>query len=71
MPRKIQPPAEGERLLSPGEVAALFRVDSRTVSRWADAKRIDAIKTPGGHWRFRNAVIQALLRGEAEGGGPS
>jgi excisionase family DNA binding protein len=59
------------RLLTPTEVAAMFRVDPKTVTRWAVAGRIGSIKTPGGHWRFRNAVIQALLRGEAEGGGPS
>jgi excisionase family DNA binding protein len=49
-------------------VAALFRVDPKTVSRWALAGRITSIKTPGGHRRFREAEIQALLRGDGEGG---
>lgn len=51
----------GERLLTPGEVAALFRVDPKTVTRWATAGRIGSIRTPGGHRRFREAEVQALL----------
>ena len=52
-----------ERLLTPGEVAALFRVDPKTPSRWALAGKIDSFKTPGGHRRFRESVVQALLKG--------
>ena len=37
-----------ERLLTPGEVALLFRVDPKTVTRWASAGRIGSIRTPGG-----------------------
>ncbi|HEX8866244.1 MAG TPA: BldC family transcriptional regulator, partial [Lentzea sp.] len=40
-----------ERLLTPGEVANLFRVDPKTVTRWATAGRIGSIRTPGGHRR--------------------
>jgi excisionase family DNA binding protein len=53
-----------ERLLTPGEVAALFRVDPKTVTRWAAAGRISSIRTPGGHRRFRESEVHALLRGE-------
>lgn len=55
----------GDDLFTPGEVAALFRVDPKTVTRWAVAGRITAIRTPGGHRRFRKSEIRALL-----GGGP-
>jgi excisionase family DNA binding protein len=51
----------GERLLTPGEVAALFRVDPKTVTRWAAAGRISSIRTPGGHRRFRESEVRALL----------
>lgn len=44
-------PAE-DRLLTPGEVAKLFRVDPKTVTRWAAAGRIPSVRTPGGHRRF-------------------
>lgn len=51
----------GERLLTPGEVATLFRVDPKTVTRWATAGRIGSIRTPGGHRRFREVEVQSLL----------
>jgi len=57
----------GDRLLTPGEVAALFRVDPKTVTRWAAAGRISSIRTPGGHRRFRESEVRALLEGEEEG----
>jgi excisionase family DNA binding protein len=53
-----------DRLLTPGEVAALFRVDPKTVTRWAAAGRISSIRTPGGHRRFRESEVRALLEGE-------
>jgi len=55
-----QPSAPGG-LLTPGEVAALFRVDPKTVTRWALAGRIGSIRTPGGHRRFHEAEVRALL----------
>ena len=50
-----------ERLLTPGEVALLFRVDPKTVARWASAGRIGSIRTPGGHRRFRESEVRDLL----------
>lgn len=50
-------------LLTPGEVAALFRVDPKTVTRWAAAGRISSIRTPGGHRRFLESEVRALLAG--------
>ena len=35
-----------ERLLTPGEVALMFRVDPKTVTRWASAGRLRSIRTP-------------------------
>lgn len=56
----------GDRLLTPGEVAALFRVDPKTVTRWAAAHLISCIRTPGGHSRFRESEILALLGTDEE-----
>lgn len=53
--------AGGDRLLTPGEVAALFRVDPKTVTRWAAAGRIGSIRTPGGHRRFRESEVHSML----------
>lgn len=57
-------PRENDPLLTPGEVAALFRVDPKTVTRWAAAKppRIRSVRTPGGHRRFRESEVKRLLR---------
>ena len=48
-------------LLTPAEVAVLFRVDPKTVTRWARAGRISAIRTIGGHRRFRASEIHMFL----------
>jgi excisionase family DNA binding protein len=56
-----------DRLMTPGEVAALFRVDPKTVTRWAMAGRIGSVRTPGGHRRFRESEVRALLRGDEPG----
>jgi len=53
-----------DHMLTPGEVAALFRVDPKTVTRWASAGRIASIRTPGGHRRFREADVKALLHAD-------
>lgn len=50
-----------EKLLTPGEVALMFRVDPKTVTRWASAGRIGSIRTPGGHRRFRESEVTSLL----------
>ncbi len=51
-------------LLTPGEVARLFRVDPKTVTRWAAAGRIPSIRTLGGHRRFPEDHVKALLNGQ-------
>jgi excisionase family DNA binding protein len=55
-----QPPAP-EPLLTPAEVAALFRVDPKTVTRWAKAGKLSSIRTLGGHRRYRESEVRALL----------
>ncbi|ABG93836.1 conserved hypothetical protein [Rhodococcus jostii RHA1] len=51
-----------EALMTPGQVAALFHVDPKTVTRWAHAGRLGSLRTPGGHRRFREAEVMQLLR---------
>ena len=50
-----------EVLLTPAEVAAMFRVDPKTVTRWAKAGKLTAIRTLGGHRRYRKSEVQSLL----------
>ena len=52
---------ESEPLLTPGEVATMFRVDPKTVTRWAKTGRLTSIRTPGGHRRYRQTEVRALL----------
>ena len=54
-------PAEQEVLLTPAEVAKLFRVDPKTVTRWAKAGKLTAVRTLGGHRRYRQSEDQSLL----------
>jgi excisionase family DNA binding protein len=51
-----------ENLLTPAEVAALFRVDPKTVTRWAKAGKLTSIKTLGGHRRYKESEVKALLK---------
>ena len=57
------PPFETEALLTPAEVAAMFRVDPKTVTRWARAGKVSSIRTLGGHRRYRESEVQALVAG--------
>jgi excisionase family DNA binding protein len=54
-------PSRKDRLLTPAEVAFLFRVDPKTVTRWAQSGKISSIRTPGGHRRFRESEVRAIL----------
>jgi excisionase family DNA binding protein len=51
-----------ENLLTPSEVAALFRVDPKTVTRWAKAGKLTSIRTLGGHRRYKESEVKALLK---------
>ena len=55
--------AETDALLTPSEVASLFRVDPKTVTRWAKAGKLSAVRTLGGHRRYRESEVRNLLAG--------
>lgn len=50
--------------MHPGAVAALFKVDPKTVMRWANQRRVRSFRTAGGHRRFRKADVLALFNRE-------
>jgi excisionase family DNA binding protein len=54
---------EAEPLLTPAEVASLFRVDPKTVTRWAKSGKLTSIRTLGGHRRYRETEVRQLLAG--------
>lgn len=53
--------SDQEVLLTPKEVAALFKVDPKTVTRWAKAGKLTSIRTLGGHRRYKESEVKALL----------
>jgi excisionase family DNA binding protein len=54
---------DAEALLTPAEVATMFRVDPKTVTRWAKSGKLTSIRTLGGHRRYRETEVRALLAG--------
>jgi excisionase family DNA binding protein len=66
-PHAPQHPIPGDdTLLTPREVAGLFGVRTTTIARWAREGKIDPIRTPGGHRRYRSADVRALLEAVEE-----
>jgi excisionase family DNA binding protein len=58
-------------LLTPAEVASLFRVDPRTVVRWWKVGKLTARRTVGGHRRYdRGSVVALLAEADAPEDGP-
>jgi excisionase family DNA binding protein len=54
---------DAEPLLTPAEVAAMFRVDPKTVTRWANSGKLTSLRTLGGHRRYRESDVLNLLAG--------
>ena len=54
----------GEQLLTVEEVCQYLRITRATVDNWRQAGKLVALKTPGGHLRFRLSEIQRLLKEE-------
>jgi len=52
---------QGPKLLTPAEVATLFRVDPKTVTRWAKQGKLTSLRTVGGHRRYSEDEVRALL----------
>jgi excisionase family DNA binding protein len=57
----MREPPQAPALLTPGEVARLFGVDAKTVTRWARAGQLPSLKTLGGHRRYPEREIRDLL----------
>ena len=58
--------AASEPLMTPSEVARLFRVDAKTVSRWAQEGRLPHIRTLGGHRRYPREEVMRLYEGRLQ-----
>lgn len=60
------PKSETHVLMTPGEVAKIFRVDPKTVTRWAHAGKLRHTRTPGGHVRFYRDEIMEMTEGPVD-----
>ena len=55
------PLAEDEELLPPQKVARQFGVKTKTLRGWANEGKISARRTLGGHRRYRESEVRALV----------
>ncbi len=46
-----------------GEVARALNMTDAAIRRWAREGLLDAIKTPGGQYRFRREALSNLMKG--------
>lgn len=53
--------AENDPLLSPGQVAKMFGVHTKTLTRWVKAGKLPYIEGLGGHRRYRASTVEKLL----------
>ena len=58
---------ETTHLLTPAEVAEIFRVSAQTVTRWANSGKLTSIRTPGGTRRYPENEVLALRDGLDDG----
>jgi predicted site-specific integrase-resolvase len=52
-----------EQLMTPGDVAKAFRVDAKTVARWAADGKLASIYTLGGIRRYSRHQVEYLMYG--------
>ena len=70
MPEVETPPgaSDRKRWLTLGQACRVLGVDESTLRRWADSGQVHTFRTPGGHRRFAEADLQALLVGRGPRG---
>lgn len=59
--RRERQPAPEPVLLTPGEVARLFGVNPKTITRWASLGKLGVTRTLGGHRRYLREEVELLL----------
>jgi excisionase family DNA binding protein len=47
------------------EACKLLGVDQSTLRRWSDSGKVPVVRTPGGHRRYNEDDLRALMRGES------
>jgi excisionase family DNA binding protein len=52
-----------DRWLTLGQACKVLNVDESTLRRWADAGQVRTFRTPGGHRRFADSDVRAIVQG--------
>jgi predicted site-specific integrase-resolvase len=60
--------SDNTELLTPAQVAAKFRVDPKTVTRWARRGWLRSIRLPSGQRRYLAGDVERLLQFPPENG---
>lgn len=58
-------PDYGDFRLKTGDVARIFGVNPKTVTRWAKENRITSRTLPSGHRRFSESEVEKIAKGRA------
>lgn len=61
--RPVFEPADSDRWLTLGQACRVLNVDESTLRRWADAGQVRTFRTPGGHRRFAERDVRAIVQG--------
>jgi len=67
-PEATQGESRPSRWISLGRACNLLGVNESTLRRWADAGYVRSFRTPGGHRRFAEDDLRALMAGQGRGG---
>ncbi len=60
------PPLAQDHWLTLGQACRLLNVDESTLRRWADAGQVRTFRTPGGHRRFAETDVRAIVNGRSK-----
>lgn len=63
------PESFSTRWITLGQACKLLGVNESTLRRWADAGHVRSFRTPGGHRRFSEEDLRALVAGRGGAGG--
>lgn len=64
------PTKQPKEWMTSGEVARAFDMTDAAIRRWAREGLVEAIKTPGGQYRFRRESLARLLQVKHPNGSP-
>lgn len=67
-PEATQDESRPSRWISLSRACNLLGVNESTLRRWADAGYVRSFRTPGGHRRFAEDDLRALMAGQGRGG---